>query len=549
VLLRNSFALFQDAFTRIEEFLMSDEVKGLPPGIAKRVQVIDKTAYVAIGDQLQIVDITDSSNPVIKGAYIGTVNYVTVVGTFAYVCGDASGLKILDITNPAQPVEMGNFVTGTVESIVVSGNYAYVPDPINGLQIIDITNPAQPTLKGTYKLSGAISDVTVVGNYAYLTNAESGLTVVDITDPANPTLKGTFDTPGIATSVTVIGNHAYVSDTTSLQVIDISNPASPTFTSSYQIASSQSITVINNLVYVTDDDGDNDDDDDNDDGSPNVKVLDISNPTKLVFKGIYSLTETAGSIASAGDQLYIFNVTGSSSQANYSLQVIDSRIGIPLLPVKFGKIEFKLRGTSKSEIVRGTLLTNDFVAGDDGDDRIFGGAGKAMAGDDQLLGEDGDDTIFAGLGEDKLDGGKGNDTLKGGNGKDMLIGSDGDDVLFGGNGKDILICGVGKDSLKGGRGRDMYVFQQVESGENTVSDFNVRQDVIDLREIFVLEAFKITGVSSFDRFEQFIQVEQIGADTQVKIDLDGQGTGTTFVSLVTLTGVQATSVSVSNFSL
>src|SRR5689334_20427731 len=108
---------------------MSDKVKGLPPGLAKRVQVIDKIAYVAIGDQLQIVDITDSSNPVIKGVYVGTVNYVTVIGTFAYVCGDASGLKILDITNPAQPVQMGGFGTGTVESIVVSGNYAYVPDP------------------------------------------------------------------------------------------------------------------------------------------------------------------------------------------------------------------------------------------------------------------------------------------------------------------------------------------------------------------------------------------------------------------------------------
>ncbi|GAB4234682.1 MAG: hypothetical protein Kow00121_62400 [Elainellaceae cyanobacterium] len=524
---------------------MSNQVKGLPPGLAKRVQVIDNIAYVAIGDQLQIVDITDSSNPVIKGAYIGTVNYVTVVGTFAYVCGDTSGLKIIDVSNPMQPVETSVFVTGAVESIVVSGSYAYVPDPINGLQIIDITNPAQPTLKSSYKPSGAISEVAVVGNYAYLVNEESGLTIVDVTDPANPTLKSTFDTPGVATKVTVVGNYALVSDTTSLQVIDITNPASPTFVSSYQIAASQAITVINNLVYVTDDDGDDDDD-----GSvPNVKVLDISNPTKLIFKGVYSLSETAGSIATAGDQLYVFNVTGSSSQATYSLQVIDSRIGIPLLPVKFGKIEFKLRGTSRSEIVRGTLLSNDFVSGNAGDDQLFGGMGKAMAGDDHLLGDDGDDTIFAGVGKDKLDGGKGNDTLDGGNGKDLLIGGEGDDVLSGSNGQDILICGAGKNALKGGRGRDMYVFQQVESGDNTVVDFNVRQDVIDLREIFALDTFKITGASSFDRFEQFIKVEQMGANTQVKIDIDGQGAGTTFVSLVMLTGVQATNVSASNFAL
>lgn len=526
---------------------MSDKVKGLPPGIAKRVQVIGNIAYVAIGDQLQIVDITDSSNPVIKGTYIGTVNYVTVVGTFAYVCGDASGLKILDISNPAQPVQTGSFITGAVESIVVVGNYAYIPDPINGLQIIDITNPAQPTLKGTYKPTEEISNLTVVGNYAYLANGESGLTILDITDPATPTLKGSFDTPGVATNVTVVGNYAYVSDTTSLQVIDITNPAAPTFTSSYQIASSQVIKVIGNIAYVTDDDGDDDDDDD-DDGTK-VRVLDISNPTKLIFKGTYSLVETTGSLTTAGDQLYVFNVSGSSSQATYNLQIIDSRIGIPLLPIKFGKIEFKLRGSGKSEIIRGTLLTNDAVSGDDGDDKIFGGVGKALAGDDQLSGDDGDDKIFAGVGKDMLDGGEGNDSLNGGNGKDMLIGGEGDDTLLGGKGEDILMCGVGKDSLKGGRGRDMFVFEQVESGENTVADFNVRQDVIDLREIFVLETFKIKGVGSFDRFEQFIKMEQMGANTQVKIDLDGKGSGTTFVSVVTLTGVQATNVSVSNFSL
>lgn len=530
---------------------MSDQVKGLPPGLAKQVQIVDKIAYVAIGDQLQIVDITDSSNPVIKGTYIGTVNYVTVVGSFAYVCGDASGLKVLDISNPAQPVEKGGFVTGAVESITVAGNYAYVPDPVNGLQIIDITNPAQPTLKGTYKPSGAISDLTVVGNYAYLVNAEMGLTILDITDPANPVVKGNFDTPGVATDVTVVGNYAYISDTTSLQVIDITNPASPTFTSSYQIAASQAITVIGNLAYVTDSDGDDDDDDDDNDsdGGSNVKVLDISNPTKLIFKGVYGLTETSGSIATSGEQLYVFNVSGSSSQATYNLQVIDSRVAIPLLPVKFGKIEFKLRGTGESEIVRGTLLTNDAVSGDDGDDKIYGGVGKAMAGDDQLSGDDGDDEIFAGVGKDMLDGGKGNDSLDGSKGKDMLIGGEGDDTLLGGNGEDILICGMGKDSLKGGKGKDMYVFEQVESGESTVVDFNVRQDLIDLREIFVLETFKITGMSSFDRFKEFIKLEQKGANTEVKIDLDGKGAGTTFVSMVTLTSVQATSVTVSNFSL
>lgn len=533
----------------MSDSVSSSQVKGLPPGLAKRVQVVENIAYVAIGDQLQIVDITDSSNPIVKGSYIGTVNYVTVVGTFAYVCGDNSGLKILDISNPAQPVVKGSFGTGASESIVVVGNYAYVPDPINGLQIIDITNPAQPSLKSTYKTTGAISNVTVVGNYAYVVNAELGLTILDVSDPANPALKGSFDTPGMATNVTVVGNYAYVSDTTSLQVIDISNPVSPTFTSSYQISSSQSVLVIGNTAYVTDDDGDDDDDDD-DDGAT-VQVLDITNPTKLVFKGTYGLLGTPGSVTTAGDQLYVLNVSGSSSQTTYNVNVIDSRIAIPLLPVKLSKFEFKQRGSEKSEIVRGSLLTNDSVSGGSGNDEIFGGVGKAKAGNDQLLGDDGNDKIFAGVGKDMLDGGEGDDMLDGGKGKDSLIGGEGDDTLLGGNGEDILLCGEGKDLLRGGKDKDMFVFEQVtvRPDQDIIADFNAKQDIIDLREIFVQQSFKVVGVGDFKRFEQFIKVEQMGASAQVKIDVDGKGSGTNFVSVVTLTGVQATNLSVSNFSI
>jgi hypothetical protein len=45
--------------------------------------------------------------------------------------------------------------------------------------------------------------------------------------------------------------------------------------------------------------------------------------------------------------------------------------------------------------------------------------------------------------------------------------------------------------------------------------------------------------SNFDRFQQFVKVEQMGAIAKVSIDADGVGAGTTFTTLAMLSGVTA----------
>lgn len=63
-----------------------------------------------------------------------------------------------------------------------------------------------------------------------------------------------------------------------------------------------------------------------------------------------------------------------------------------------------------------------------------------------------------------LDGGGGHDSLTGGDGADTLIGGSGDDLLFGGN------------------GADTFQFS-VNSGNDTISDFDINSDLIDVSRI------------------------------------------------------------------
>ncbi|GBC79584.1 hypothetical protein HRbin09_00806 [bacterium HR09] len=94
----------------------------------------------------------------------------------------------------------------------VSGNYAYVADEHQGLRIINVSNPATPTEVGFSGTGGYAEDVEVSGNYAYVATGGRGLRIIDVSNPAAPVQTGFYDTPGDALGVAVSGSYAYVAD-------------------------------------------------------------------------------------------------------------------------------------------------------------------------------------------------------------------------------------------------------------------------------------------------------------------------------------------------
>jgi serralysin len=74
-------------------------------------------------------------------------------------------------------------------------------------------------------------------------------------------------------------------------------------------------------------------------------------------------------------------------------------------------------------------------------------------------------------------------------GNDRVSGLGGNDTLYGGAGNDTLDGGAGKDLLIGGAGNDVFVFggtdliDRVVMGVDTVSDFTVSQDKIELSKV------------------------------------------------------------------
>jgi Ca2+-binding RTX toxin-like protein len=169
----------------------------------------------------------------------------------------------------------------------------------------------------------------------------------------------------------------------------------------------------------------------------------------------------------------------------------------------------------------------------------FTGTGNALAntitggtGNDRLSGMGGNDLLQGGIGNDVLDGGDGNDNLVGANGNDNLSGGAGDDVLSSGIGDDILSGGVGNDALDGGTGDDRFTFA-AGFGRDRVTGFDSDarggQDLMDISGL---------GITS-GNFGSRVTIAASGGDAVITID----------GNVITLTGVTASTVNVSDFIL
>jgi Ca2+-binding RTX toxin-like protein len=103
-------------------------------------------------------------------------------------------------------------------------------------------------------------------------------------------------------------------------------------------------------------------------------------------------------------------------------------------------------------------------------------------------------------------GGKGNDMITGNDANNLLEGNEGDDVISALAGNDIINGGPGNDTLTGGAGNDVFIFEP-GSGHDTITDFTVGQDFLDVSEL---------GVTLAD-FASQVKIAQIGNTTELQV--------------------------------
>ena len=136
--------------------------------------------------------------------------------------GRTSGTSFLDITDPVNPIYLGDLPTATLNStwrdIKVYNNYAFIVSEAgqHGMQIFDLTNLrdiASPPLlfeedahySGWGNAHNIVINESTGRAYGVGTNTfNGGLHIVDISDPLNPTLIGDFSEDGYTHDAQVV---------------------------------------------------------------------------------------------------------------------------------------------------------------------------------------------------------------------------------------------------------------------------------------------------------------------------------------------------------
>jgi hypothetical protein len=182
---------------------------------------------------LAVLDVSEPAHPALVGvspSHFFSSTAVQVVGNYAYVIGfrdDSSDdylgvLHVFEVSNPTHPLSLAGIDLGGEEAraLHVVGNYAYVAGDA-GLKVVNVSNPANPIPVGAYETDSSGLDVQVVGGFVYLLTQD--LKVIDVSNPSKPMLADQFHLAGDEDDVglDIAGNHAYVANASGLTILEI----------------------------------------------------------------------------------------------------------------------------------------------------------------------------------------------------------------------------------------------------------------------------------------------------------------------------------------
>ena len=202
-----------DALVQLESWIAPPTDSGNSP--SDRVVIIDKYAFVSDSakERLVILDLSDPSIPILAGIYAmprrtvkEPVGYYSIragkifafTGNYLLVAGN--DIRILDISNPANPLQIGVYdLTPTdisypyTDDMAIAGGFAYVAAGFAGLQIVDLSDPTAPKGVGVFPEIGYAKRVVIGSNFAYVLDGYGRVWVMDISNPIAPVKAGLYN--------------------------------------------------------------------------------------------------------------------------------------------------------------------------------------------------------------------------------------------------------------------------------------------------------------------------------------------------------------------
>ncbi|MCL5270967.1 MAG: hypothetical protein M1457_10570 [bacterium] len=270
------------------------------------VAVSGNFAYIGEGSDLRVIDITDPAHPVVRGKVSLTqkIEKIAVAGsTGAVFCADGgSGLHGVDVSDPDSPriisIDPTSGMGYTFDLIIDENNIAYVAEGMDGIKVLDVSNPVNPLTVVAFALdmSSNATAIAKSGNILFV-GSDYNTYAFDLTIPNSPVPVGsetgyTFPSSPVQ-CMAVQGPVLYVGEQFGYEIYDISAVDTPLGIGSGLANSTINALVVNNtLAYLAD-------------GNYGLSVTNIQDPTMPVELAHYDTAGNAMDIALRDDLIFV----------------------------------------------------------------------------------------------------------------------------------------------------------------------------------------------------------------------------------------------------
>jgi len=223
-----------------------------------------------------------------------------------YVADRASGLRVVDISNPGAATIRGTVDTSDAWALSAFGDIVAVADGQDGVRFVSMSDPDQPFIIEKLPSLNAF-DVRVHNGAVLVADWNGGTRSAEISLPLNSAIKETTSFGGEGYHVHVEGDRAFVldeffsaiHDTTpgAVYIFDIENPLSPALIGTIPSNNPISVEIAGDRLFVG-----------NEftvDSHSEVVMYDISDPSSPTTLGTFPVVDRPYQMELFGDLLYV----------------------------------------------------------------------------------------------------------------------------------------------------------------------------------------------------------------------------------------------------
>jgi hypothetical protein len=240
-----------------------------------------------------------------------------VRGDRAYVGANFFGVAIIDISDPAAPVLVGNHETlGQTKIGAVYENRVVLIDHMEGMVLVDTTDEAAPTGAGSFFLDGYARDVVTSGPMAYATDSPTGLYVFDLSRSGSPEPVGVLHAPAAPRAIEVQREEGEPSGILAgggggqLQIYDASDPTTPVRAATFETPGGAArVAMSGAYVFVAD-------------TRAGITIVDISTPSAPRAAGAFRTGAPARDIAATDSHVFVVVGAGERQQGETEVQIL-----------------------------------------------------------------------------------------------------------------------------------------------------------------------------------------------------------------------------------